>query len=55
MGWDRFPVGVLAGRLAAGIDIRRYGTGNIGASNVFHNVGPVPASVVGVATLISSR
>lgn len=41
------PVGLLVGRLA-GVDIRRYGTGNIGASNVMHNVGPLPAAVVGV-------
>jgi glycerol-3-phosphate acyltransferase PlsY len=43
------PVGLLVGR-AAGIDIRRYGTGNPGASNVLRNLGPVPAAVVGVGT-----
>jgi glycerol-3-phosphate acyltransferase PlsY len=45
------PVGLLIGRLA-GIDIRRYGTGNIGASNVLHNVGPVPAAAVGVISFL---
>ncbi len=43
------PVGLLVGRLA-GMDIRRYGTGNIGASNVMRNLGLVPAAVVGVAS-----
>jgi acyl phosphate:glycerol-3-phosphate acyltransferase len=43
------PVGLLVGRLA-GIDIRRYGTGNIGASNVMRNLGLVPAAVVGVTS-----
>src|SRR5215831_15720176 len=43
------PVGLLIGRLA-GVDIRRYGTGNIGASNVMRNLGPLPAAVVGVAS-----
>jgi glycerol-3-phosphate acyltransferase PlsY len=43
------PVGLLVGRLA-GIDIRRHGTGNIGASNVYRNVGPLPAAVVGVVS-----
>lgn len=43
------PVGLLVGR-AAGIDIRRYGTGNPGASNVLRNLGPVPAAVVAAGT-----
>ncbi|HSR23212.1 MAG TPA: glycerol-3-phosphate acyltransferase [Candidatus Eisenbacteria bacterium] len=43
------PVGLVVGRMA-GIDIRRYGTGNIGASNVMRNVGLVPAAVVGVTS-----
>jgi len=45
------PVGLLVGWLA-GVDIRRYGTGNIGASNVLRNVGLLPAAVVGVATFV---
>ncbi len=45
------PVGLLVGR-AAGVDIRRYGTGNIGASNVMRNVGLVPAAVVGVTSFL---
>lgn len=43
------PVGLIVGRLH-GIDIRRYGTGNIGASNMLRNVGIVPAAVVGVTS-----
>ena len=43
------PVGLLVGR-RAGIDIRRYGTGNIGASNVLRNVGLLPAAVVAIAS-----
>ena len=43
------PVGLIVGRLA-GVDVRRYGTGNIGASNVMRNVGLLPAAVVAVAS-----
>src|SRR3989337_1763007 len=32
------PVAYLAGRLLRGIDLRRYGSGNVGASNVFQSV-----------------
>jgi len=45
------PVGLVVGWLA-GIDIRRYGTGNIGASNVMRNVGFLPAAVVGVTSFV---
>ena len=43
------PIGLIVGRLA-GVDIRRYGTGNIGASNVLRNVGLLPAAVVAVGS-----
>ena len=33
------PSGYIAARLARGIDIRRYGSGNVGASNVIRHVG----------------
>src|SRR5215469_14588606 len=46
------PIGLVIGRVAAGIDIRRFGTGNIGASNTFHNVGLVPAAIVGVGSFL---
>ncbi len=45
------PVGLVAGRLA-GIDIRRYGTGNIGASNVTRNVGLLPGAAVAVLSFL---
>jgi len=34
-----FPSAYLVGRLQAGVDIRRAGEGNVGARNVFHEVG----------------
>jgi glycerol-3-phosphate acyltransferase PlsY len=40
------PVGWLMGR-AAGVDLRRIGTGKIGTSNLFHEVGLLPAAFVG--------
>lgn len=45
------PVGLAVGRLH-GIDIRRYGTGNVGASNMLRNVGIVPAAAVGVISFV---
>jgi acyl phosphate:glycerol-3-phosphate acyltransferase len=42
------PVGVLVSRLAAGVDIRRHGSGNIGATNVLRTLGPAAA----IATLL---
>ena len=44
------PVGVIVSRAVRGVDIRRYGTGNIGASNTWRNLGLLPAAVVGVGT-----
>ena len=37
------PFGYLLGRAFKGIDIRRYGSHNIGATNVLRVVGPLPA------------
>lgn len=39
------PVGVLVARLTAGVDIRRHGSGNIGATNVLRTLGPLAAVV----------
>ncbi len=33
------PVAYLIGRIAAGVDVREIGEGNVGARNVFHEVG----------------
>lgn len=40
------PLGLLVARAVAGIDIRRHGTGGIGAANVRHTVGTFWAAVV---------
>lgn len=34
------PVGLITGKMAKGIDIRDYGSGNIGATNVYRTLGP---------------
>jgi len=34
------PVGLLVGRMVKGIDVRDFGSGNIGASNVWRTLGP---------------
>lgn len=46
------PLGLLVARAVAGIDIRRYGTGNVGAANVRRNVGLLPAGVVALGIFL---
>lgn len=46
------PLGLLLARAVAGIDIRRYGTGGIGASNVRRNVGTLWAAVLVLALFL---
>jgi glycerol-3-phosphate acyltransferase PlsY len=46
------PIGLLIGELAGGVDIRRFGTGNTGASNTFRHVGLAPAAVVGLGSFL---
>jgi len=45
------PVAYLAGRLLRGIDIRRYGSGNVGASNVWQTVSRVAVVPVGLTEI----
>lgn len=42
------PFAYLAGRLLRGIDIRRYGTQNVGGSNVYENVSKPAMVIVGI-------
>ena len=46
------PLGLIVGKAFAGIDIRRYGTGGIGASNVRRNVGLTAAGVVALGIFL---
>ncbi|MDH4068300.1 MAG: glycerol-3-phosphate acyltransferase [Dehalococcoidia bacterium] len=46
-----FPAAYLAGRLRKGIDIRDVGSRNMGAMNVFYQIGPAEATLVTLADL----
>lgn len=46
------PLGLLMARAVSGIDIRRYGTGNIGAANIRRNVGLLPAGAVALGIFL---
>jgi acyl phosphate:glycerol-3-phosphate acyltransferase len=46
-----FPSAYLAGRLRKGIDIRQVGSRNMGAMNVYYEVGRVDAALVTLADL----
>ena len=41
-----FPTGLLIGRWLCNIDIRQYGSKNIGTTNMFRTLGPKAASIV---------
>ena len=40
------PIGLLVGRMVKNIDVRDYGSGNIGASNVWRTMGPLWGTAV---------
>lgn len=40
------PTGIVMGRLFRGVDVRKYGSGNSGATNILRTLGPVPAVMV---------
>ena len=46
--WGGVPSTYLAGRYLMGIDIREYGSGNVGASNLMEQAGTVTGFLVGV-------
>lgn len=45
-GIGSVPTGVIVSRLARGIDVRQYGSGGMGTTNVLRTVGPVAAGSV---------
>ncbi|MBC8424215.1 glycerol-3-phosphate acyltransferase, partial [bacterium] len=40
------PTGLAVGKLVRGVDIRRYGSGSTGSTNMYRTLGRVPAALV---------
>lgn len=47
-----FPTGFLTGKWLCGIDIRQYGSKNIGTTNMFRTLGVYPASIVLIVDIL---
>ena len=50
--WGGIPTAYVVARLASGIDIRNYGSGNVGASNALVHLGAKTGIAVGLFDLI---
>jgi glycerol-3-phosphate acyltransferase PlsY len=50
--WGAVPASYVAGRLARGIDLRRHGSGNLGATNTFRVLGARVAAPVMVFDIL---
>ena len=46
------PVAYIIGKTVKGVDIRGYGSGNVGSANVFHHVGRKWAVMLGVSEIL---
>ena len=46
------PTAFIIGKLVKGVDIRGYGSGNVGGTNVFHHVGKGWAMLIGVFEIL---
>ena len=46
------PVAYILGKTVKGVDIRGYGSGNVGSTNVFHHVGRKWAVMLGVSEIL---
>jgi glycerol-3-phosphate acyltransferase PlsY len=40
------PTGLIVGKVIRGVDIRRYGSGSTGSTNVYRTLGKIPAAAV---------
>jgi len=50
--WGGIPTAYVVARLTSGIDIREYGSGNVGASNALAHLGPGTGIAIGLFDLI---